>query len=131
MEGIQMTLKEDEDVARAVAAPSKSVVVRLAAQIGSVVNAQAVFGAPVEREGVTVIPVAKAAWGFGGGGGSRLEDEGSGGGGLATVTPQGFIEIRNGEASYRPMRPRPAWHWIAMAASLAVVVVRLTREVRK
>jgi uncharacterized spore protein YtfJ len=56
-------------------APSaERLVERLAEKIGSSARAAAVFGETVERDGVTVIPVAKARWGFGGG------DGGPGGG---------------------------------------------------
>ena len=79
---------------------------RLLQRIGDVVGGRAmvstVFGEPVEREGITVIPVAKARFGFGGGGGAgaREGDEGSGGGGGggAFVSPVGFIEVRDGTA---------------------------------
>lgn len=73
----------------------------LAERIGSAAGVNAVFGEPVEREGVTVIPVARVSWGFGGGGG---EDEGHGGGGGASANAQGFIEIEGGHARYRPIR---------------------------
>ena len=42
---------------------------RLAETIGAAARASAVFGEPVEGQGVTVIPVARAKWGFGGGSG--------------------------------------------------------------
>ena len=38
----------------------------LAETIGAAARASAVFGEPVEGQGVTVIPVARAKWGFGG-----------------------------------------------------------------
>ena len=50
----------------------------MAVKLGAVARAATVFGEPVERGGITVIPVAKARWGFGGGAGQR-EDEGGGG----------------------------------------------------
>jgi uncharacterized spore protein YtfJ len=54
--------------------PAERLAERLAEKIGSSARATAVFGEAVERDGVTVIPVAKARWGFGGG------DGGPGGG---------------------------------------------------
>ena len=72
---------------------------RIAHTVGQRAQASAVFGEPVQREGVTVIPVARVRFGFGGGGGggSRQGEEGSGGGGGggASVTPIGFIELRD------------------------------------
>src|SRR5204863_193965 len=41
---------------------------RIGQTVGQRAQASAIFGEPVEREGVTVIPVAKARFGFGGGG---------------------------------------------------------------
>ncbi len=76
----------------------------LADRVGAAASVKAVFGEPVERDGVTVIPVAKVSWGFGGGGGGEGEEEGHGGGGGASAAPQGFIEIEGGRATYRPIR---------------------------
>jgi uncharacterized spore protein YtfJ len=77
---------------------------RLAERIGLRAGASAVFGESVEQAGVTVIPVAKATWGFGGGSGGDAPNHGSGGGGGASVTPIGFIEIREGQARFVRIR---------------------------
>jgi uncharacterized spore protein YtfJ len=93
----------------------------LAERIGTRFGSTAVFGEPVEAEGVTVIPVARATWGFGGGTGTRpeAEGEGEGGGGGGSTSPVGFIELRDGRASFRPIvDPRP--FVLAAAAGLAV-----------
>jgi uncharacterized spore protein YtfJ len=82
----------------------------MAEKLGAVARAATVFGEPVDRDGITVIPVAKARWGFGGGAG-RSKDEGNdgkdqdgaGGGGGVMVSPVGFIEIKNNEANFRPI----------------------------
>ena len=47
-----------------------TLVERIAERVGVTVKTSTVFGEPVERDGLTVIPVAKARWGFGGGGGT-------------------------------------------------------------
>jgi uncharacterized spore protein YtfJ len=72
----------------------------LAERLGATARASVVFADAVESEGVTVIPVAKARWGFGGGSGQREDEAGSGGGGGAVVSPIGFIEIRDGSAKF-------------------------------
>lgn len=59
-----------QDIERQVAGPMDTLLERLAEKVGAKAQVSTVFGDPVDREGVTVIPVAKAAWGFGGGGGS-------------------------------------------------------------
>jgi uncharacterized spore protein YtfJ len=67
---------------------------RIAEKLGASVKASKVFGEPVQRGDVTVIPVARAKWGFGGGGGRDKRDKpGSGGGGGASMSPIGYIEI--------------------------------------
>lgn len=73
----------------------------LAEKFGTAVRAATIFGQPVERSGVTVIPVAKARWGFGGGTGRNREQDGTGGGGGAQVSPVGFIELKDGAAEFR------------------------------
>ena len=72
---------------------------RLAGVVGGSVQAQSVYGQPVEREGITVIPVARLRYGFGGGG--KETDGQQGGGGGAQVQPVGFISIRGGSAEFR------------------------------
>ncbi len=53
---------------------------RIGQTVGDNAKVSTVFGEAVEREGITVIPVAKARFGFGGGGGAgtREGEEGSG-----------------------------------------------------
>ncbi len=43
---------------------------RIAEHLGAAAGVKSAYGEPVERGGVTVIPVAKVAWGFGGGDGA-------------------------------------------------------------
>ena len=77
---------------------------RIAHLINTHADARQVYGEPVEREGTTVIPVARVQWGFGGGTmGQGLHERGGGGGGVR-ATPAGFIEIRSGKAEFRPYR---------------------------
>lgn len=82
---------------------------RLASQIGNRAGASTIVAAPIERGGITVVPVARASWGFGGGSGSggspdaQGTGEGSGGGGGVSVRPVGYIEIKDGQATFRPI----------------------------
>jgi uncharacterized spore protein YtfJ len=60
-----------------------------------------VYGDPVERDGVTVIPAAAVRGGAGGGG--EGGESGSGGGGFGIVArPVGAYVIRDGTVSWRP-----------------------------
>jgi len=109
-------------------APPVRLVERLADRLGSSAHSTAVFGEPIERGGITVIPVAKARWGFGGGGGRPLahagerpagpEGEGSGGGGGVAVVPVGFIEVRDDGARFRRIVDEGA---IVALAAMALV----------
>lgn len=95
---------------------------RLADRIGASMKASAVFGQPVERSGITVIPVAKATWGFGGGSGGEAGKEGAGGGGGGFVLPLGYIEVRESGAKFKRIRdPR----LLAAAAAAAIGVAGL------
>lgn len=68
-----------------------------------------VFGQPVERDGVTVIPAATVIGGGGAGGGESPAKEGEGqtqtgsGSGFGGVMwPAGAFEIRDGHVTWRP-----------------------------
>ncbi len=86
-----------------------SFIERLANQLGIAANAKYIYAEAVERDGVTVIPVAKAMYGFGGGSGKKEGEEGSGGGGGMKVTPVGYIEIKDGKTQFRSTRD-----WLAL-----------------
>lgn len=94
----------------------------LAEKLGATARASTIFGDPVERDGVTVIPVAKARWGFGGGAGKRRDEDGAGGGGGIQITPVGFIEIRAGESEFRPIRTA-SLHWLILGGLAAVFLL--------
>ena len=100
---------------------------RIGETVGDRARASAVFGEPVEREGITVIPVAKARFGFGGGGGEGKEGPGRGGGGGAAVSPLGYIEVRDGTARFKRI-PRPAnvFAVVAAASLAALALARLS-----
>jgi uncharacterized spore protein YtfJ len=96
--------KEEEKISQSGRDNRDPFLVRVAERLGMSANASTIFSSPIERDGVTVVPVAKARYGFGGGGGSRERENGFGGGGGITVTPVGFIEIKAGEARFRGIR---------------------------
>ena len=96
---------------------------KMAEKLGAVARAATVFGDPVERDAITVIPVAKARWGFGGGEGHRKDEDGAGGGGGVQVTPVGFIEIKNNEANFRPIRT-VSLSWIVTGSVLGLFLLR-------
>jgi uncharacterized spore protein YtfJ len=94
-----------------------------------------VFGEPVERDGVTVIPAATVIGGGGGGGGEgaqqpsnedgeaepqRQSGVGFGFGGM--IWPAGAFEIRDGRVTWRPAID--VTRVLVMVLVLAIAVVR-------
>jgi uncharacterized spore protein YtfJ len=64
-----------------------------------------VFGDPIERDGVTIIPTASVRGGAGGGGGrgpKQEEGEGSGGGYGFMAHPAGVFVLRGDQVDWRP-----------------------------
>lgn len=90
---------------------------RLADRLGIVARARTIYADPVEQDGVTIIPVAKVRYGFGGGHRGR-HGPGYGGGGGVRVKPVGYIEIRQGTTKFRPIRDTFAIYRLALASAL-------------
>ncbi|HET6379975.1 MAG TPA: sporulation protein [candidate division Zixibacteria bacterium] len=64
-----------------------------------VLTVRQVYGEPIERDGLTVIPAAR----IGGGGGGGGDVEGNGGGGFGmTARPVGVYVVRGGEVTWEP-----------------------------
>ncbi len=80
-----------------------SFIERLAEKVGVNASAKTIYSEPMQCDGVTVIPVAKVRWGFGGGSGTKSGKRGRGGGGGVQVSPLGYIEMKNGRSEYRPI----------------------------
>ena len=109
--------------------------------LGGTASARAVFGEPIEKDGVTVVPVARVRFGVGGGGGRgpgrkkkvrRYAASGYGHGGGVQATPAGYIELSGGKASYKrigdPARPMAValLFPIVGAVSFGIVALVLT-----
>jgi len=123
---------------------------RMAERVGAKASVRAVFGDPIERDGITIIPVARVRWGFGGGAGrgpiavgpGATDDApegapldvtsdhgnsgfGTGGGGGATADPIGYIEIGPDGATFRPIvSPMPSPGFILAAGASAALLLR-------
>ena len=83
------------------------------------VNVRRVYGDPIERDGVTVVPAAVVIGGTGGGG----DNEGNGGGGFGLFArPIGAWEIRNGAVQWRPVVD--VWRVLLLGATLLVLFRR-------
>jgi uncharacterized spore protein YtfJ len=104
----EIAAEAQQQAEASVAGPAAEVLERLADKLGSKASVSAVFGEPVARAGITIIPVARVGFGFGAGAGrARKEAEatqGGGGGGGASAAPVGYIEIKDGNAVFKPIR---------------------------
>lgn len=86
------------------------------------VSVKRVFGEPYQVDGVTVIPVARAAGG-GGGGTNPAADGGEGGGfGIAAV-PSGVFVVKDGDVRFVPAVDLNAMATKAAMVALALVLV--------
>jgi uncharacterized spore protein YtfJ len=135
--------------------PIDGFVERMAERVGGKASVRAVFGDPIERDGLTIIPVARVRWGFGGGSGTGpvavgpgLDGEGptaaeasdlsqigsgSGGGGGVTADPVGYLEIGPDGATFKPIvSPMPSAGFLLAAGATAALVLRgLARLIRR
>ncbi|HEX2834627.1 MAG TPA: spore germination protein GerW family protein [Thermoanaerobaculia bacterium] len=93
----------------------------LVQQIPLHANAKQVYGEPVERDGTTIIPVARVQWGFGGGGLGRTPLAQGGGGGGARAYPVGFIALRDGKADFHPIHDSGSTVTLAAAGGLGLI----------
>lgn len=114
--------REDPMVTRA--EEGKTYLTELAERLGVAAKAVQIYGTAVERDGVTVVPVARARWGMGGGSGSgRGERGGFGGGGGVQIEPAGYIEIKDGASCFKPIRSPRLVIGAALAAGVLLTVL--------
>ena len=89
-------------------------------RVGDQIGIRRVFGEPIEREGITVVPVAVTIGG--GGGGTVPGEQGSGGGFGGMVRGIGVYSISNGQVRFVPAIDTTAL--AAMGVLLASVMLR-------
>lgn len=125
-----MTGIDEARTQAAAEAEASDLVQGIAERVGARASAAAVFGEPIEREGITVVPVARASWGFGGGSGGEPPNEGTGGGGGSHVSPLGYIEVRGDRAEFKRLSdPRLSGAAVAVGAGvLGFALARLGRR---
>jgi len=93
-------------------------------RLGMNAGAQAVFGAAIEKDGRTVIPVAQSIIGTGAGsGGSADEGSGEGAGGGALTRPIGYIEITAENSAFIPLKQPWQEPGLVLAYSVMLLVV--------
>jgi uncharacterized spore protein YtfJ len=127
---------------------------RLVESLGATASASAVFGDPVEKDGVTIVPVARVRYGVGGGGGrgagrkkkrdgddaTAPQEVGYGHGGGVQAAPVGYIEISGGKADYKrivdPVRPLAVLMMFPLVgvlcfALMAIISLQTAKSARK
>ena len=137
------TIDEARETARAAAAePIDRMLDKLGERIGMRASVRAVFGEPLERGDVTIIPVARVRWGYGGGSGTgpvradatdgQMMSGGSGAGGAVMADPMGYLEVRHDSAAYVPLTSQWLNPFVILASgiSIAVVIRVLARLIR-
>ncbi|HLH11369.1 MAG TPA: spore germination protein GerW family protein [Methylovirgula sp.] len=85
---------------------------------GRAARVETVFGEPIREQGCTIVPVARARWGFGGA--SKEAGGSQAGGGGVRVDPVGIIVLRGGEAEFRPIGRGTLAFLIGLAVGLFV-----------
>jgi uncharacterized spore protein YtfJ len=128
---------------------------RMAERVGAKASVKAVFGDPIERNGITIVPVARVRWGFGGGAGrgpvavgpgaangastgdttidEGISGAGTGGGGGVAADPIGYLEIGPDGATFKPITSQmpSAGFMLAAGAAGALVVRAIGRLIRR
>jgi len=100
----------------------------IAERLGAHFATSSVFGAPVERDGVTVIPVAAVRLGFGAGAGADPgKQEGEGGGGGGSMTAAGYIELKDGRSRFVPIVRPERMVALMLGAALAGIAIARPR----
>ena len=75
---------------------------KLLSRITDDLTPKRVFGEPIERDGVMLVPVARVRGGAGGGSGGPPGEEGTGGGGGIDATGLGVFVVKDGKVTWQP-----------------------------
>jgi uncharacterized spore protein YtfJ len=104
-----MSTKIDVQSERAYSEQYTEVLEQLYDKIEGSAKAEVAFAPSQDHNGLVVIPVASVGWRFGSGTGMSRQKEqreaqkGIGVGGTMSVSPVGFIEVKEGTARFRPI----------------------------
>ena len=102
---------------------------RIANTVAGSAGAQLAYGDPVVGAGVTIVPVARVRFGFGGGGGEKPSESpdaakhGGGAGGGAVIVPAGFLIMRGDVIEFRAIRDPARLIGLVLAIGFGVGLV--------
>jgi uncharacterized spore protein YtfJ len=101
------------------------------AKLRESIDIRVVFGEPYERDGLTILPVARVIGG--GGGGAGAEGDGSGGGFGFVAEPVGVYVVSDGRVRWEPAVNvnRIVVGGIAVAIVAVLTVPRMLKQIRK
>ncbi len=105
---------------------------RVRSIVGGVVDVMTVrrvFGEPIEREGVSIVPVAHVRGAFGVGTGGGEDAQGVGGGGGVSASPAGVYVIRGGDVHWEPATD--ANRTVMLGCTVAVIALLTLRSVAR
>ncbi len=98
-------------------------------ELDRLLNVRNVLGEPIERDGVTIIPMVSYGFGFGAGGGAdQKTEQGAGAGGAGGIKPVGAIIIDANGARVEGMRGAMTSMVEAIGEAAARVVDRVDRR---
>jgi uncharacterized spore protein YtfJ len=100
------------------------------AKLRESIDIRVVFGEPYERNGLTILPVARV---IGGGGGGGAEGDGSGGGFGFVAEPVGVYVVSDGKVRWEPAVNvnRIVAGSLAVAIVTVLTVPRMLKQARK
>jgi uncharacterized spore protein YtfJ len=111
---------------------TKEILQQLADKFSNDAQVKSVFGAPIEAQGKTIIPVAKIAYGLGAGGSQggkeASEGEAGGGGGGMAARPVGVLEVTSEETRFVS---HENWlqkmQWLGVGMLIGIIFYKWTR----
>lgn len=122
------TTREDQ---MDVAATHKQVAIleQFAERMGEHITPSVVFAPPIERDGVTVIPVARAQWRVGEGNDTSPQAGPAGTQAVVgrstrvSMTPVGYIEVKDGQARFRPIFDAATLLWLPLMGGIFTLLI--------
>lgn len=95
-----------------------------------IITVRQVFGEPIERDGVMIIPAAVVRGGGGGGGGTNEDNSGSGLGFGVASRPSGSFVIRGDQVEWQPAIDLTKVVQSFAAVAIAFIIFRRRKRTR-